>query len=293
MKAYHFLLTLLALVDGIFCVFATFSSYHDWQNSYQLSEFACLYAMPFGRYLLPSMSLWLVAFISHERYKNIVHPFASKTTIKKYAALLFGISCASFGITYVQRITLSSVLHGEPGRLNCYFAWAVTRLEFHLTFLLIYALPLLGLIGFMSYYYVRISRYMKREAKRSQNVMAVGQRIRKRNQKALKVLLLLILLLVFSVVPAKGFYYFWLNHIYFGTKSEIINWRSWKIWIIIEYASYVSNMLNNILNCVVYAKMMSDYRKFLKNIFTLGLLRRKTRGNKFAARQNVALNKDK
>ena len=117
-------------------------------------------------------------------------------------------------------------------------------------------------------------------------MMEVGKRIRKRNQKALKVLLLLILVFTFTVVPARSFYYLWLNYVYFDSESVLINWN-WKVWIVIEYMSYVSTLLNNVLNCVVYAKMMNDYRKFLKNIFTLGLLRRKSRNKKIRKRQNA------
>ena len=135
---------------------------------------------------------------------------------------------------------------------------------------------------------------MKREAKRAQNIMEVGKRIRKRNQKALKVLLLLILVFIFTVMPAKTFYYIWLSIIYFESDELVlINWN-WKFWIVIEYISYIYSTLNNVLNCVIYAKMMHDYRKFLKHIFTLGLLRRKTRSHagentcNVKTRQNVA-----
>ena len=198
------------------------------------------------------------------------------------------IICVSVGITYGQSKILSSVLHGQPGRLNCYLAWDVNRLKFHLTFLLIYALPLLSLIGFMSYYCVKISCYMKREARKAQNVMEVGKCIRKRNQKALKVLILLILVFIFTVMPARGFNYLWLNYVYFESESVMVDWN-WRFWIVIEYMSYVSTLLNNVLNCVVYARMMNDYRKLLKDIFTLGLLRRKSRKKKIRTRQNVAL----
>eukprot|EP00111_Clytia_hemisphaerica_P022371 TCONS_00065746-protein len=171
MKAYHFLVTLLALVDALYCGFITYNYYNDWQNSYPIGEFACVYAMPFARYTLPYLSFWLVAFISYERYKNIVHPFAKKTTVRKYSALSFGVICICVGLTYVQIEMLSPLLHGEPGRYNCYWIWDVDLLDFHLTFQLAYVLPLLSSTGFMSYYYFRISRYMKRESRRVQNVM--------------------------------------------------------------------------------------------------------------------------
>eukprot|EP00111_Clytia_hemisphaerica_P022351 TCONS_00065697-protein len=208
MKAYHFLVTLLALVDALYCGFLTFSNYNDWQNSsYPLSEFACVYAMPFAHYIFPYLSLWLVAFISYERYKNIVHPFAEKTTVKIYAALSFGVICICAGLTYAQIETLSPLLHGEPGRYNCYPIWDVDLLNFHLTFLFGYALPLLSSTGFMLYYYFKISRYMQRESRRVQNVMEVGERIQKRNKKALKVLLFLILIFILTIMPARSFYY--------------------------------------------------------------------------------------
>ena len=53
MRSYFFLITFLALVDGLYCVFNVFGYYHEWQLSYQLGSFACYYAVPVLRTAMP------------------------------------------------------------------------------------------------------------------------------------------------------------------------------------------------------------------------------------------------
>ena len=275
MKAYHFLIVLLAFIDAVYCGLTVFAYYYDWkEGSYQLGSFGCEYGVPFAKFLFPLLSFWLVVFISHERYRNIVCPFGKKTTIRKYSVLSVLVFLISIGLTVAQKITLSSMLHGESGRENCYHMWHVTRSEFHATFLSVYALPLFIPIGFMLYYYTKISGHMKNEEKRALNTLSVANRIRQRNRKALNVVLLLIVIYAVTVIPARSYYYFWLNYVYFESMSVIIDW-DWKIWVILEYFSYTLVLLNNVVNWIVYAAMMKDYRLFLRSVATFGLYRGK------------------
>ena len=67
MSSYHFLLVILAAIDGVYCCGITFIHYYEIQLVWKLGYFGCAYGLNFVKLWLPMLSFWLVGVIAYER----------------------------------------------------------------------------------------------------------------------------------------------------------------------------------------------------------------------------------
>ena len=67
MSAYHFLLIMLAVVDGAYCIGISIFHYYEFQLVWKLGSLECVYGLNFIKLWFPMLSYWLVAIIAYER----------------------------------------------------------------------------------------------------------------------------------------------------------------------------------------------------------------------------------
>ena len=276
MTAYHFLIIILAMVDWIYCFSSTFLHYFDWQLTWKIDSFSCSYAIPFFIVSYPNMSFWLVVLISFERYKNIVHPFSKKTSILKYSVIIFVLLLTCGCLTFIStEYFFVRHLQVKDGRKMCKWDPSL-RLKFtpalyHIN------MNVLGQIAFMPsllmiYFYRKISNYMKKEQKNSRNENSTKNKIRKRNQKALKVLFMLVIIFGVTSIPSRVYIYIARHFILFSLENTPALQMNYKSLLLIEHVAYLLFLLNNVVNFLVYAFMIVGFRRFLFKCLTFGLL---------------------
>lgn len=278
MSSYHFLIIVLAVIDLLMCFALTYCYYFEWEFLlWKLDNWSCEYGLTYLKMGFPNLSYWLVVFISYERYRNIVHPFDGKTSRLKYTAFILLVFVSTAGLPFLigtmvkQRIIVREGVNGEQCN-NMNPIADTTPLKFHGTWTVLAIIKFVIPISLMIHYYRKISSYMKSEEKNSQNVGQVFERIRKRNKRALKVIRYLGLIFFFSAVPARAFLWFYLHIISY--VPSVIEVYDLEVISVLGYAASWLVTMNNILNFIVYAYIMKDYRKFLFNCLTCGLKRR-------------------
>ena len=234
MSSHHFLITVLAGVDLLICVIyiTTFSSSH-------FARYTWLY-FPTVR----AFSCWILVVISYDRFRSIAHPFKGKSTKKRLFAVL---AITFFVISFIYLpFTLTSTLAtvSYPKRL----LWIASN-----NALLDVILPFSLMCGF----YRRISCKLKKDLVQS---AGNNQLFLKRNSKAMHVLRMLIVVYFICVVPMR---------IYLLIKLVMTDYLGISLSITSRFITIHAVIgLNNMLNVVIYAYMMSDFRKFLMKVFT-------------------------
>ena len=111
MGAYHFIITTLAIVDALCCITGTVSYNLLWRIEWITHAAICVIALPLFLSTLPNISFWLIALLSYERYRNIVHPFERKLSIKVYSILMVLITLLSSSCYYFTRLMDRRVFH--------------------------------------------------------------------------------------------------------------------------------------------------------------------------------------
>ena len=242
MSSYHFLITILAAVDLLVCI-----------------ENGCWYLMaPHGgnyphlmmwliRLTLRSFSCWMLVLISFERFRGIVHPLKVKLSKIRFLVLAIIIFLVLFSIYMAAVLRMYSVTDLER------LLWIVLS-----TTLLETVPPISLMCGF----YWRISRNIITGIAQS-TTPGNYKLILKRKKKVMHVLKLLIMAYCVCVVPGRiyklidelMFRYFKVN----ATQSDLYN------------AAELLMYLNNMVNVIIYAYMMNNFRRFLLKAFTCSI----------------------
>ena len=214
MSSYHFLLVLLALVDLILCIIVPYIYYYLWEPEWRLDQWTCEFGMNYILMGFQNMSFWLIIIISYERYRNIVRPFDGKTSRRKYTFVIVLMLAVCVGLSFLadwinpRKIIERKSHGGDSSFRTCHLNHhGIPQEKFQSS------AGILAIFGFcpvlfMLFYYRKISKYMSRESKKAQNTGPVFAKIKKRNKRALKVLLLLLLLVfLLTVFPARSYMY--------------------------------------------------------------------------------------
>ena len=279
LSSYHFLIILLAVTDLFMCVSLSYTYYVEW--NWKMNQWTCEYGQVYFKLSFPNLSFWFL--ISYERYRNIVRPFDGRTYRRKYMAIILAMIGICIPIPFVLRqfdhFRFKWQELGNNGVTLCYVdVTNATMIEYHAT-LIGLALLAFAPTGLTVYYYKKISNYMRNEERNSQNVGQAADKIRQRNKRALRVILLLILTYVVTSIPARGFVYFYWHHLIF--EFDQILYPGWEILVALDYFSHSVTLLNNVINFVVYGCLMKGFQQFLLNVLTLGLRK------KYMKRQNT------
>ena len=116
---------------------------------------------------------------------------------------------------------------------------------------------------------------MKSEQQISKNGDSTAiYKIRKRNKKATKVLLLLIVVYGLTTIPSRIYLYISRHFFVFELTSDSIR-MNYKNLLLLEHVAYLLLLLNNVVNFVVYAYMIIGFRRFMFKCLTFGCYGRK------------------
>ena len=287
MGSYHFLITVLAVLDIICCISTTAAYYFDWQIEWSGNETLCLVTFPLAVFAFPNISFWVVGLLAYERYRNIVHPFAKKLGIKVYCILLMLITLLSSSCYYFGSLVERRDFHRHNTAKYCQFnIRKLIYTNFHIGSS---SIAILATSPFFInlFFVVKISSYIKTnsmtlppESKSNRNndnrqndSSNIGNFINKRNRSALRTLVLLMLIYILSVAPGRIFMYRYGNYFLFEQESLNFDTKHYALlWISI--VARILFLTNNVVNFLVYAYMMKGFRKFLISIVTLGILKK-------------------
>ena len=230
---YHFLIIKLAIADLLFCLWSLLFHVNDLFPMFEISRRTFFYIL----FPLDHSSIWILLQISYSRYKSIVHPLHPRCSKRRFTLLTFSVAFLSL---------VSSLI----------------RMHFELPFsadlkkiILITLCMVIPSIA-MFFFYHRSSKKLRSE--NAADVMNVY--VRMRNKNALNTLKLLLTIYFFSVFLSRildlAFSYFEHSSVTFLSIFRIVS-------------TYVIYPQNNILNIIVYATVMKDFRLFLKKILWL------------------------
>ena len=248
MSAYHFLILQLATVDALICVF--FPIFISLTERLTIDEtFRKMYiGVKLIVYCLFVTSAWILMFISFLRYRSIVHPLTPLWSKRKFFLGTIFVFLLPLAIGIFEII--QKYITNEEGLVNLRYALTFKCVE--------YLIPstLTGVFYFQS-----------RRALKRQNVLDSTenqQQIRRRNKTALKTLKYLMIVYFWTVVLTRSLEItsMVLSLVLKGDPELFLT-----LSIAFTILFYVFSLQNNILNVVVYAIVMKDFRHFLKEIF--------------------------
>ena len=285
MGSYHFLITVLAVLDIICCISTTTAYYFDWQIEWKLGKVACIVSLPLLVYALPNISFWVVGLLAYERYRNIVHPFARKLGIKVYCILLILITLLStpsyyFGEMLENKRTFRAYNNIEYCQVHFLDVLPVGFCVGASGIVTMVILPAIINIVCVR----RIFKYIKQNSMQvpkqneenfnNNNITKTNSSKTRGNRNAFKILVLLVLIYILSVLPGRLYMFGWgYNYFITGEFNFDFDTRHYALlWISI--VARILFLTNNVVNFLVYAYMMKGFRKFLISIVTLGILKK-------------------
>ena len=247
MSAYHFLIVQLAIVDAFICVVFPISiSLTDHFTYGRLSTLHFCLKIVFSSSMV--VSAWILMFISFLRYRSIAHPLTPLWSKRKFFLGTIFVFLLPLAIGIFEII--QKYITNEEGLVNLRYALTFKCVE--------YLIPstLIGVFYFQS-----------RRALKRQNVLDSTenqQQIRRRNKTALKTLKYLMIVYFWTVVLTRSLEItsMVLSLVLKGDPELFLT-----LSIAFTILFYVFSVQNNILNVVVYAIVMKDFRHFLKEIF--------------------------
>ena len=242
MIVYHFLLLELAIIDLTICCWLTFSTtlflaMDEWVHDSQFRK-----AEIFFENVLTMTAIWVLVLLCSVKYRKIVHPFKRQPDKKVCLLVSILLFLSAFGF-YIFRN--SQVL------IKIKFVWFAES-----------AIDIIPLAFFVFSHY-KVWMYLK------SNKME-NPRVRARHSRAVKTMSFLTVQFFVTVVLTRAASMI-VYHINNSEQNE--NFTLTRLSLIF----YLFAFTNNILNAVVYAKTMKDFRHFLRNIFTLNLRNRSPR----------------
>jgi len=244
LSSYHLLIVQLAIVDFIICLML---SVGNWDAT--IFQPVPVYLVWTVVDTLTSLSCLFIILLAFERYKRIVHPFETRIHKKTFLVISLAATILLFVVYYLflgylEQITIIP-----------------ERVLMHVVMECI--VPVL----LMSYFYIEIRRGIY-SLKIVTNAGACNKRQLKKKKKALDTLKFLNLMYVLCIIPARilnlsirftdmfheipSKYFFALNHAYNFTNFSFC--------------------VNNMINVFGYAKIMTDFRRYLTRIFTCNFI---------------------
>ena len=277
MSSYHFLIINLALIDLSICSGIAIFSHFLVKESWELPAFACPILDVYFTEVVPMTSCWALTLIFFARYRSIAHPMSVKMNKKKYGLACFLIWIIPALINIYDFMKVKKMYDFEDKVYVCVFETteeknSVIKPQAVVNYLLDSFIPL----ALMLYFYHKMSKAMPRDE--HANTFSLSDQSRSRNRAALRTVRGLILLFTFTVVTTRimdfvkrvmSYYHdrekdppnFYIIFAIFNTVTEPLN-----------FLLYYSN---NILNILIYARMIPGFRRFLLAVFTFGLYHRK------------------
>ena len=273
MGSYHFILTLLAFADTIACITITLFFHFDVKLKWWLGKFMCEYGYYNFQFLFTSLSLWLLVLLGYERYRSIVNPFGKRFTVKHYSMITLAVTILSGAgsLSYVFFLPREHFyVQGVPVCIKVYKDKMTTKM-FHILYSCSSAFSLGPcILNFICYRRIRNHMAVQSAAVKDTTPSNIVQaKIHHRNRKAATTLLMLIFVYVGTVIPGRIAHYidvYYTSFIVSGDKQQDQNVM--RIFILVDLLTVTLYMLNNVVNFVVYAVMMTSFRRFLLQCIT-------------------------
>ena len=238
MSTYHFLLSLLAITDWLICLTETPEILFHLEiiSYFQILDFLHLFTTP-----LHFQSMFGLFFVSLLRYQSIVHPFKTKWTKRRY----FILTLATFIISI---LTLIPNIKSNILDIEALASFGQNALYIDTTISFVFMVILIVL-------YIKMSTVLKESHQES--------RSKERNKKALKTLKILLCLFAVTMVLAKMIALCLENVIF---RSQIMRITDAEAITVVETFLMEAIFSSSIYNFFIYLKMMSDFRRFMRNL---------------------------
>ena len=275
MNSYHFLNINLAVTDLFVTVGAPiFASNFYKRSSWELGDFGCRFFFPFFAKVCPTVSCWLLVLISYARYRSIVHPLRAKINKMKYCLVCIWLWV--LGILSNIYLFMNVALKERRSMTVCAFTG---KYQHNIIYQAVnYVLESFLPLGIMLSLYYRMKRTMT--AQERENPFLLSERIRQRNQTALKTIRGLIFLFAATTVPVRICNIFILTISLLSYHSDLNFYRIYsRYFLLVFFFSKFVFYLNNALNIFIYAKMIPGFREFLWPVITFGCRKRRNAAN--------------
>jgi len=268
MSPYHFLITYLAVVD-VFVSIGVPISYFN-KEYWSSNEFLCKYSNTFLGMTLPTSSNWILVVISYERYRKMVSPFKAPIRKKILFVVLVALLVTCTGcyiplmkihlFTNNECLSYANILNSKT-TITAYFVGS-----------LFYDCLIPSIL--MVWFYFKISVNVKQfhdTNKTSDQNHELQNHTRKK--VALKTLRTLIIMYILFVFPGR---FFSASVILIMVKAPLFYSQHYIALVKAYNLMEISVYLNNMGNIFIYAWLIVGFRRFLKRVFTVGLLERQS-----------------
>lgn len=256
MTAYHFLITVLAILDWNVCAMkivktALMVIYHNERMKINLMMEKVLHLLSTYFYrCLTATSIYILVIISFLRYQRITNPFRPAWNKSIYFMLCFlswclctGIWLFVFFVKFAKSWLLDPIVIGVfPLIMLCFFYYKMFK-----------SLK-------TNHNNNRNSRKSKESISRSSSTIIANDQTKERNMVALRTVKYLIVVYFVTVVLVKIVLYSFVV----PPEMEMENFLLYESYVDFFY------MINNMANVLVYAKLICGFRCFLKKFFTCG-----------------------
>ena len=268
MSSYHFLIINLAVTDFIAVVGISFLIPNLYQPTWQLGLLGCKILPSLVLRICPMASCWHLLLISYARYRSIVHSFKKNMSKKQFgliSALIWILSVIMYSYAFTTRKLAE--FHGQQ---KCY-----STLDKFLIASFLFGFCFDGIISLsLMFYFSHEIEKKVHEIERSIS-LPLHQGSRKRNRKALQTIRGLIMVYNIIVLPFRLFDAAIVIYIFVVSRKG-----TQLVLMLRSFMGIISSItllthFNSMLNIFVYLRIIPGFRKFIINIFTLGLLNRR------------------
>ena len=235
MTNYHFLVITMAILDSLVCLSKIILGCVEWSTGFYtlMGRFMDIYTSS----IFALVSIWVLVLISFTRCQSIVTPFALQWNKRCYIRIILVMTC----LTVLYHYSLTNL----PENKHLYLYYNSCSLMFD------------GIIpqGLMFYYYRKTRIHIIQTNTPHQN-----KKSKRKRQNALKALKGLVFLNFMTILILKMFLYI----MSIIRRLETINSTDKEIMNhFFTFSNYTLSYSTNILNVVVYAKMMPKFRRFI------------------------------
>ncbi|XP_066932276.1 proteinase-activated receptor 2-like [Clytia hemisphaerica] len=265
MSSYHFLIVNLAIADLMTSGGVALVAYN--LNNWRLGKFACSFLFDMFIKVCPTVSCFILVFISYIRYRVIAYPFERRINKKQCSLVCLAIWIVAILLYIYLFINRRLVKVGED--LQCVVENNIINKRFLIN-LAIGSLLDSFLPSFSMYrFYRMISK--KLEADENSNTLQIHEQSRQRNRRAVRTIKALIMLYAIAVIPGRITDILLTVHLYvvinkFLTAVPLLVSFHHIMYVITSFCIH----LNNILNFFIYARMIPGFQTFLLRLFTCG-----------------------
>ena len=264
MSSYHFLLILLAIADLFCCMILLVASYqHMWQSN----KWYCR----LGSLIMESCSLFSICslvLLFYEKYRGIVYHRQEPLRKRKY--LLMSIACFLFS----WAVYIPEIFEVRLQDKACVLRKSYIKTEFFALFSWYRFIDTLLPTALMSIFRWRISIYIHNV---TNNLSGNGGTLRRRTpsdinrRAALRTINWLfgfytLLIVPWRIVYTVSEYYVYFNNDFVQKHNKIIDLGKCVLILLL--------FMNNVVNIFVYLVLIPNFRRFVKKIFSCGMVRK-------------------